>query len=659
MFYGYYEIGEIQRKGEYDFYHTTGNMKCSNCGADLNQDVTFCPVCGTKVQADTETEMLPKEDTVTEMLPKEENATEILPNEGMETTSETVTETQTDTEQKEKAKFNILDFAKKIKLPHLIVGCVIVLVALLCVANSSALANTMKKIVSSPEEYYQWVEKKAVKDAAASVADYYEDFFLRAVTSYDQSAEVQLSFKFEEAMEEWLEMVDEMGVDISWLDSGKLAWNHNLKNGVMQEKAVLDISNQEILEAALVLDFNGQYVYGTLPTLVDTYLGVELDEVMSDYEIEEMQTSLELLKKLDSSLPKASTVNGLIEKYIKIIVSHAEDVKLTKDKTCRVEGVNQKCTRLEVTIDADMMSEALQEVFEALAEDKDIKKIIYDVYNAVCEMEDVEPEETADDIYGDFVETCENMKDSAKDLEGEEEVVMTLFVDGKGNVVGRKVEIESEGIEMEFLHPQDGNKVAYRFSFVEEGYYSTNSIALEGSGKKSGDTVTGDFILEYNDSELLELAVSKFDVEGLKAGYINGKVGIQMASGLSKMMDYGDYDGDYYASSLVSMLKDFNVSVEMAADASSSNVRLILNEDEEKLATIDITGKNGSGSGVSVPSGKKVWDAAEFDDVAEWWDSFDWTKLLKNLDKTEMPSKYIDAVEELSEIDGEDLGSIY
>lgn len=87
----------------------------------------------------------------------------------------------------------------------------------LIVANWATLTNTMKRTFSSPEKYYQWVEKNTVKDAAASVASIYSSYLL--VPSEKKTIFVEDDF------EDYVEDIADMDADDVMEELEYLMWD--------------------------------------------------------------------------------------------------------------------------------------------------------------------------------------------------------------------------------------------------------------------------------------------------------------------------------------------------------------------------------------------------------------------------------------------------
>lgn len=642
-------------------------MFCEKCGASVGENDQFCPECGEKIagNAVTEPEKETTEKQETVQTPVQQETVQ------QETVQTPVQPLPQEPVQEKKAKKG----GKK--LPLIIAACVVIVALVIGFANSSALANTFKKATASPEEYYQWVEKKQLEEVVESVGTVYEDYLLQILQCYDQSNNVELTLTCEEGVEDWLDMLELLtggDLDLSWLSQGKLGINQTMKDGVLSGTVNLTLDKQELLELTGIVDSEKENIYVGIPTLSGKYLGVDMDDSYDGRYLAEMLQTVASLEKLEKVLPKSEKLEKILNKYIELALSKLDDVKLNDKKTLRAGGVTQECTQLKVTIDMDMLSEMVEEIFEALAEDEDIEKMIIDVCQALDDMDGYDLDVDADDIYDEFVEECEYLAKHAKYIDGDEEVVMLVYVDNIGNVVGREIKVEDD-VTITLFAPEDGKKVGCKAS-VEA--YGTTYFALEGSGTTSGNSLDATFSLEIGEYELVEITTKKLDLDSLKTGLTNGTVEVRLAGGVSKLLDlyfenqyswyewwYGesyDYknDSDYkMATKVLSLVEDMVLSMDASMSKDKRTTTISLAEESgkktEQLVSLKVVAETGSGKKVSLPSDKNVYDATDIDDLEDWWDEFDWKDFLKKLDKTSLPSDWIDTLDDISDMDFDDL----
>ena len=621
-------------------------MYCEKCGAEVAENEKFCRECGAPIAEKSST--LQKVPEQQETQQKESKAPE---------------------QKKEKAERK----SGKSKLPFIIAAVVVVLLVVVGFASRSALANTFKKM-SSPEKYYRWVEEQEIQKLTETASNMYGNYLLSALGSHSQSATTKLNIAFGEEMEDWLDMLDAVGVDLTWFTNGSLVWSHNLKNNILEEEIGLEISDKDIISAKAIFDLNEEMMYAGVPTLTNTYISADASEFMDDDDMEAIVSGLELMKKLEKAIPDSAKVNKIMNKYVSLVLEKVEDVELSKNKKLRAGDVTQECTLLEVTLEEELLYEAMETIFEQLQEDEDVKEIILDICKVLEEADDFDFDMDAEDVYDEFVEFCEDTADEIaeeKEYAGDEELIMNVYVDGSGTVVGREFIMEYEYYDgtteeecLALKMPRDGKKFGFELSATDG---NETVFALEGNGTLSGGKLSGEFELEVEGMKLIEFNLDKFDFDALRDGYINGTFSMGLHDGLTSLVNayfensywwYDDYteSSDYkMAMSVISKLKDMSFEVTVNTDDSESSVKLALVEDEKNVCSITISGETGSGKKVSVPSAKKTIEVEDEDDLADWWDTLTWDKFIEKLDDAGMPSDWVDMLEELSEADLEDI----
>lgn len=191
--------------------------------------------------------------------------------------------------------------------------------------------------------------------------------------------------------------------------------------------------------------------------------------------------------------------------------------------------------------------------------------------------------------------------------------------------------------------PENSGSVGYEFS-MEQGY--GQKIALVGSGKRSGNTLKGDFTLEYMGMSIFDMKVSGLNVEQLKQGYLNGSFTItpsaQIGTLLSAYLPYG--------SAYRSAFTDIQLTLDSQMSKDSGKLTLGLIYDGEKLGSISMSADTGAGSQGNLPDqGKTVFVEGE-EDLTEWLEKIDWDKFLEKLEKANLPDEVMEEIEDFVDL---------
>lgn len=595
-------------------------MFCSKCGNIVNETEKFCSKCGSPVASAAE--------AASKNVSAEADGTKKAAGTGKE----------------------ILQKAGgKKTAPLMAAAAAAVVLVIVVIANGARLGNSIHKTFSSPEKYYQYVEKKAAKELSASAGDMYAAY-LDALSYYDKSVNTEVSIELGKDGQEMLELAGLMGVDLSWLKSISVKGNWAAKSGVTSFDAAIAVNKDDILSGGLIVDTEKEGLYVQIPELTKTYLGIDLGDFMDSYEWEMLDETMESGKVLADALPSQSDVQKMSKKYIDIALGCIDNVSKKTEKET-VEGVTQKFTTLKVTIDDDTLQDIMKAVLKEMKKDKDIKKIIRDVAKAV--------DEDGDDVYEEFQESIDDILDDIKDydLGDVKELVMTIYVDGKGNISGRSFELKSstgrksDSATVKMLMTEKGSKFGYELSISGFG---SESVKLTGSGKKSGGKISGDFKLKYNGASLVNIAAKKFDLDKAKKGQLDGAFEISVSSKIGSLI------GSVPA---VSVIEDVKLLLTFGASKNTSTVSLGVEYDGNDLGKAAVSVKTDKGSKASIPSGKNVVMVEDLDDLEDWLETIDWKKVISGLKKTDLPSEVLDLLEDVADIleDGDlsDLDYLY
>lgn len=172
-----------------------------------------------------------------------------------------------------------------------------------------------------------------------------------------------------------------------------------------------------------------------------------------------------------------------------------------------------------------------------------------------------------------------------------------------------------------------------------------DEISITGSGKDSSSRLNGEFEVKYNGISFCEIKVNKMDMSAIKKGYLNGEFTLSPSAGLLRMMDM---------TYMESTLSDVQLQITSTMKKNSSKLELDLNKGEDKLGTIAISANKGNGKKISIPT-KNVIYLDGYEAIEDYWDTIKWDSFFKKLNKTDLPSEWVEYLEDLSEIDLEDL----
>ncbi|MDE5588191.1 MAG: DUF4854 domain-containing protein [Acetatifactor sp.] len=532
---------------------------------------------------------------------------------------------------------------KKRKAPFIIAACAVVAVVAICVAVVAGLGDFFRRTFSSPEEYYRYVERNTVSTMARMGGAYYDMLIAESLNTKGRSTDIEFAVELGEGGQELLEMAD---IDLTWLKGFSVDAGYSLKDYLLGYNFTFGLNKSDILSLKTISDLEKGTMYLQLPELTADYICFDLDEITDGEWTEslemygEMQETLTAVQK---AMPDTKDVEKLLQKYMELALNSVSDVEKST-KTIKAGGVQQKCTELTVTFDGKSLSKIMEAVLKEIPKDKDLKKLYVGMVESLQAI-DGDWSIDGEEAWDEFIKEVEELLDRLDELEDlDDGLVMKVYVDGKGKIVGRVLEMvedrETYGT-ISILAPEKGSKFGYEFSVQSAPGYG-GELALTGSGKKSGEKLTGDFELKYSSISVLDMKVSELD---MSKGYLNGSITMtlskQIASLLSTSMSY-------YGADSGTMLTDMEVTLDFQMAENSDKITLELNNDGENIVSISMSAETGDGSGVSVPDAKNTVFVEDEEGLENWLKNLDWDNFIEKLDKAGLPDEVVDTVEEIS-----------
>lgn len=627
-------------------------MVCKNCGSKLFEGDKFCSKCGTRVtdEMPAETQAAETEKTDAESKPEMAKAEDIplsIPEEKPSKAKKWNKKNKKNGSMTEKPGEK-----KKSIAPKVIFG-VFGLAAVVLLVNSAKIVNYFHRTFSSPEDYYRWVESRTINDYAKTVSEYYADYILEYFHRYDKRVTGEISIEVKDAGKDILELAGLAGVDLSWFEKGTLTFEENSKSNIMQSIWGLELGGQRLLSMDTIFDYNDAAAYLGFPELSKTYMTVDIDNpdfaegfsYMAGMEPDEYASTLELMERLYKECPDKKQMEALTARYLELFVNNIDNVKMRTGKTVRAEGITQKCTSLVIYLDKTDMQRIMTEFLKELQDDETVENLLYQLYDMLEELDMDMGYRNADDFYDGFLNSIDDIIDDMDYfITYHNELEMTVYVDDKGRIIGRTLEFPNswDEVTISYIMPHKGSKFGYKGSITIDG----EEVSLTGYGKDFGNKVNGDFTVKYEGMGIVDIAVKDFNLKSLKKGHVNGSFTVKASSGISRALDIV---------SSYSYLSDMTLAIDISSGKSSEKWSMELKEGRDVWGTLTVAVSRGNGKKVSVPSTRNSILIEDNWDFEDWWDTLRWDAFIKKLDKAGLPSKTIDAVEEFSELDSDEI----
>ena len=484
-------------------------MKCPISGEEVESASKFCPKCGTPLNNEQ-----PQENTSSETVENKEEEVKA---------SEPVSETTEDKApeaapaQEAQAAAPAGDATAPAKEPlgktkKIAIGVIaaLVVVLLVCIFTSKSFGNTLRKIFLKPEKYMAYVVADNGEEAVGVATKYYKEFVLNhtnvSKTGTTNTAEIVFGKAGKAIFDD---------ADMKALDKVTVSLETAVAKGNASAKAELSVNGKSIGDGQFV--FGGDSIYFKLPG-DSKFLKFDLEDMgmsnMLDYYMGEDQDTadaLDSLEKIAKALPNDAKVRKLATKYVKKMVDSIDDVDRRTD-TIKAGGIEQKVTVLELDNYKKTAAEMALTAAKMAVEDKELKSIVKDAFDAAKKAQPDLVEMDFDDVYDDFISELEDFIEEAEDLidyyDDEKNAELKLFVNGKGEIVGVDVEDEKYyGVYTYYYKIAHKGKNIGIAAGIKNGKETVREIT--GTGTDSNGVITADFKLKGNDG--MKFTVEKFE----------------------------------------------------------------------------------------------------------------------------------------------------
>ncbi len=485
----------------------------------------------------------------------------------------------------------------------------------------------------TPSEYFAALELNNAGGLVDALTSVYGALSQSSNTA-NYGTEMDISLQVGDLVQDMLEesFYAETGtrVDFSFLSKVNLEMDLNVKDQLQKLDMGLGLGSSRILTISTIMDLSDFTTWVGIPELSNKFAEMSLSELGQMGGFAPNMATMQSSTALVEALPEAQQLNTLIKRYVSVALESLKNVE-RKDITLELDGLKQNCTVLEVKIYEQDALNMVKAVLNTAKTDADLKTIIEKMSTSINElMEDTYGQYggswTEIDLYEAFVdligEALEVLEMEGADLDTEEYIELTTYIDSAHNIIGRKLAFD--GDEMHYYTVTEGNA----FTFEAE----IGDVSVTGSGTDKSGVVDGTYTLNVEGSDMLNLKVKGWSAT---ADSVKGSLILEPSA---QMIN------EAVGSASALPFTDIALELKIDSDNSKSSFEINLLSNDALVVGIAMGAKSSSGTSIQKPS--QTVDVTDPYQLQAWAESMDFDKLIQNLRKAGVPSQLLDMLED-------------
>lgn len=492
------------------------------------------------------------------------------------------------------------------------------------IVNHKTILNIVRKTFMTPEKYYQCVEKEKAKNVAGNIAMLYDILFRDNLNVTDKNVSTQLTL---EVGADIIDMADALlDTDLSSLEKVGIFYEMNAKDDKLDTSVATVIGDEVFFSTEALFDFTEKELYARFPQLSDKYLGLTSESTIEygEWDADDIEGILDIVTHVYEKSPDKEKIENFLLKYMLLTIECMDEVE-ESEEFLSVNDKDVKCTMLTVTIDDRTLEKILERVLEELVKDKEFKSMVYTAFsdqNYVAE----------DEIWESLEASIESiLEDIDRNGFGDIEIEMKVWVDKKGNICGRSLEVMNSYTDLYYSYafPRAGKNIG--ISAVAE--LNGVKVKLDGAAEVKGGALNGEVTVKSAGIKLFELSFEELQVKGVDTFF--GNVLITLEKGLRELIVEK-------VKILPFDLDDMGVLLEFGVKEKTVDISVSIIEDEKSIVKLALNQKEVEGKEISVP--KEVIRIEEIEDLVEYVKGLGVEAFLGKLDDIGVPGIIQDIV---------------
>ena len=245
------------------------------------------------------------------------------------------------------------------------------------------------------------------------------------------------------------------GMDLSWIRNLGLSITAGRSGDLMQANAALRLNDTDIIHMDVVMDNASMTEYLAVPEVNESYTSANLLEMLGQ---NSSLSSEEIMDLFSGNADQNTAALELFKRYYKLALDNITKLELS-DGTVSAGGLSCSCSIAKVTIEAEDVQRIGNAVLEAAAQDKDVEALFYRSMRMSGDFDG-----SAEDFHAKYAELIQEAKSDLEDVDDSGSVLMTVYIDAKGEILGRSIEGISACCSSPTSPPGTGIRSALRWN---------------------------------------------------------------------------------------------------------------------------------------------------------------------------------------------------
>lgn len=516
---------------------------------------------------------------------------------------------------------------KKKKIGGWIALGIVAVAAVIVGLNFKSIEASVRKLVMSPEKYYRYVEEQAMENSSEHILKFYDRLLEGLDTTKDRATQNTLQVTLGEQLKYLMETIDEEvfdNIESIGLDIYSSQYDNALKQTVTGDFL---LNENSMVNAEILFDYQNEEMFVGMPNISEQYLSMDVSELLG-INAEDMKTLMELLSNISKQLPDRKDAFKLLERYVTLILENVENVEEEKS-TLDVEGISQTCTEFSFDLDVTQLRKLAVKVLEEVLEDKELEGYITGVISELEKIENIDVD--AEKAYDSFVNKLEDTIDDLKDLieededEDSDELEVTVWVDKKGKVIGRKYEVEDS-----FLFFYAMTTKGDKYGFESELSYDDEIFVIKGEGNIEKENITGTFDLDLINKRIVTVELKKLSPKKLEEGLFEGTIILTPDGATEDLIEIWNEDEEFE-------IKDPEIIISMNQKEKESEFVISAQNDGELFAELSYVYKEEEAKKSDFPKKEDTLDAQNEEELVNWVSGLDAEALENKMKEQNIP----------------------